>query len=81
MRCRACGAEMVMAITKNGRHMPVDVTPSPAGRLLLSDNPTGGKSVEVLTKLEAEAIAAQGGELHTSHFETCSNPARFRRLR
>ena len=36
--CRACGAPIFMALTRNGKAMPIDAAPDPAGNVELTFN-------------------------------------------
>lgn len=74
-RCRgdACGAEIAILKTLKDRAIPVDLEPSPIGRLRLV-----GDKVEVLNPTDARAALARGELLYVSHFATCPNAPAFR---
>lgn len=58
--CRSCGAEIIWAVTENGRKMPVDAQPTTSGNLILEPgNPP-----------LARYVAPWAGQ-HVSHFATC----------
>ena len=69
--CRSCGAPIIWAETVNGKRMPLDEDPDPAGKFTLDEehNPP----VAEYAKPDAK------GELFTSHFATCPNAAEHRR--
>ena len=65
--CRSCHAEIEFARTVNGRRIPI--------------NPDGDLAAGNIV-FDADGIAhvvPAGEGTHTSHFATCSDPARFRR--
>lgn len=71
-RCRSCNAEIVWAITENGKRMPFDAEPAerPTGLFkLVNDGP------DVL----ARSVA--GEPVYLSHFVTCPNADEHRRPR
>jgi hypothetical protein len=84
-RCRACGAELAWARTEaNGKLMPLDPGPSPAGNVALRRGDVGGALVavaEVLAGAELEQVRGAGEvPLYVPHFATCPGwPARRRR--
>ena len=75
-RCRGadCGAEIAVLRTTNDNLMPVDLEPSPLGRLRLLDD---GR-VEVLNGPDAAAAVARAELLYVSHFVSCPNGPQFR---
>lgn len=78
--CRSprCGAEIVWAITVNGRRMPVDVEPSADGGVeLYLDG--GDLHARVLKRQELQqATLGVLVELRQSHFVTCIDTEAFR---
>lgn len=82
--CRACNADIVYAQTNKreaGRpvQMPVDVRPSTTGNVFLSLE--GGQlHAGVVGKNQAAGMRDAGQTLHLSHFATCPQAARFRKL-
>ena len=76
-QCRACGAAIVFATTRNGKAMPVDPVPEPGGNVRLYDD-GGLAAAEVLGPLEQQLADGEGAPLHYSHFATCPNADEFR---
>lgn len=89
--CRSCGAEILWAVTENGKRMPVDAEPVPAGTILLRHLHVGEPPVaHITTREERETLDdalksryEQTGEsptllLFVSHFATCPNAAQHR---
>jgi len=71
--CRACGAKIVWAKTKNGKLMPVDKESSKDGNINLEPWNPYPKAVFV------KPGSVPGKTLHKSHFATCPEATRFRR--
>ena len=69
--CRSCGADLLWGATKNGKRIPLDVTPAIDGNLELD-----GKSVRYVTP-DANAL----GTRYKSHFSTCPGAAVHRSKR
>jgi hypothetical protein len=81
--CRACQADIIFAQTNRTSYgqpvmMPVDAEPSKDGNVFLSF--TAGKyHAGVIGKNQAAGMRDAGQELHTAHFKTCPDAARFRK--
>lgn len=60
--CRSCGAEIRWVVSSNGKSMPLDATPDPAGLVAVHNGVAhvGRNMVE-------------GEQKFTSHFATCPN--------
>lgn len=84
--CSSCRRPIVFAVTRLGRAMPVDATPSPTrgnvtlaiGRAAAADAPRL-LVADVLTGRELESARAQERPLYVAHFATCPNAAKHRR--
>ncbi len=72
--CPACGAPILWAVDPNGRHVPIDLEPSPGGTLSLSQTWEGKPRV---TKPSSK-LAFGRSNLHTPHRVTCSNLAKLK---
>jgi len=73
--CRSCGARIVFArhwAATTSRLMPIDAEPSAGGRILIHED----RTYEIIGTVEA--IQEHAGELHSSHFATCTDPIRWR---
>ena len=77
-RCKACEAPIVWAVTKAGKRMPVDVTPTEDGNVLLF--PMADRQVLAIV-FSLDEARAKSRERFKSHFATCVEAARFRRDR
>lgn len=72
-RCKTCQAEIVWAVTANGKAMPVDAAPAENGNVrLVERGPGQAPSAEVLGPLERE-LADDRDELRWPHHATCPN--------
>lgn len=73
--CRSCHAPVIWAVTEAARSMPVDAEPSAAGTLVLEQRVEGRPPLARTIKAEL-----RGGrtDLHTSHFATCPEAAKWR---
>jgi hypothetical protein len=69
--CRSCGARVLWVETVNGKRMPLDELPNPAGKFLLdeSKNPP----LAIFAPLGAD------GARFISHFATCPSAEQHRR--
>jgi hypothetical protein len=74
-RCRSCNAEIIWAVTENGKRIPLDVAPA--------ERPTGlFRLGAIVPDFNApRAIAAGSEPVYLSHFVTCPNAAQHRRIR
>lgn len=75
--CKECGAAMRWVKTQKGKNMPIDDEPSADGRFVIEGDDEPAR-VRFLGEQEAESYT---GDKFTSHFKTCTNPARFSRKR
>lgn len=81
-RCRACGLEIVWAITDRGKRMPVDRTPALPGvgnLVLFFDVDLFGHPIDDVQRVTAATPETKGGTTWVSHFATCPEAARFRK--
>jgi len=76
--CRSCGAPIVWARTPAGKLMPLDVTPTTAGNVILHMGPERGQATahvetaaESATRRAHPIPAAQLA--YVPHFATCPN--------
>lgn len=89
--CRTCKAPIFWAVTPSGKQMPIDVTPSPSGTLVLRTQ-AGDDGVEVLDEpmlaLDYRAVAElaiagipapEAEPRFVSHFATCAQAAQHRK--
>jgi len=73
-----CNAPIVWARTDRGSRTPVDAQPSPAGTTRLVDL---GAPEPVALYVRVGDRDQFPGELHTTHWASCTDPGRFRRRR
>lgn len=75
-----CHADILLAWTRTGSRMPVDVDDDDTGNIVLITK--GGQlHAEVFRDGPAAAAAHPGRALHLSHFVTCPGAADLRRRR
>jgi hypothetical protein len=69
--CKSCGAEIIWAVTENGKRMPLDA------------QPINRPSCFVLNDREDPpvAVVAKGPSVYVSHFATCPNADQHRKPR
>lgn len=74
--CRGCGARVVWAQTVNGKAIPLNSSPDPAGNLVLetANRDRSGARRAVYVRPGERA----GEPRYTSHFATCPKAERFR---
>jgi hypothetical protein len=79
--CRSCDRVIRWCVTKNGKKMPVDVTPSPRGNIVLVPRHRGEPPRADVYKDHTDALGAAGdtASTYTSHFVTCPHAATHRR--
>jgi hypothetical protein len=65
-KCKGCGAEILWAITRAGKHMPLDAKPEQRFLLITGIAPDWG-------------YVAQPEKTYQSHFATCPKAAEFRK--
>lgn len=81
-RCRSCGAEIIWAITSNGKKMPVDVAVNPNGNIQLVAQSLEQSIYEPPFANVIHHVADIAGiedQLHMSHFVTCPKATEWRR--
>lgn len=87
VRCGGCPAEIVFAVTRGGRLMPLDPDPRDDGNVEVVGRGANGALVRVLSAEElALTQAGQEGLFEApprfvAHFVTCPSATRFRRGR
>lgn len=65
--CKSCGAEIIWALTENGKRIPLDaepIAPTPGRFLLSNDDPPVATAI---------TIAKTPLRQYVSHFATCPN--------
>lgn len=89
--CRSCGAEVIWAITTNGKRMSVDALPREDGNIMLTEYPAsaGQSSSASDGHIEAEYVnptlfeewdvPAPEPRQYASHFTTCPEAAHWRK--
>lgn len=73
-RCKSCGASIVWALTKDGKHIPIDNQPVKGGNLRMTSLGREPLTVEV-KPVEPEIYG------WVSHFATCPNADEHRKSR
>lgn len=73
-KCRSCGAPVIWARTPAGKRIPLDLTPTDDGNVLLDDHGTA-------TVMGGLAVWPPGAYRWTSHFASCPQAADHRRPR
>lgn len=73
-RCRTCQAEIIWAVTRNGKDMPVNPEPVKNGNIKLTARPGMAPLADVLP------VAKRFGrtDLVTSHFVNCPQAPKWR---
>jgi hypothetical protein len=79
-RCSSCDREIVFARTRLGRLTPVDLEPAGDGSVHLVQR-DGVLFADVLGKERLEEAWRLGLVLHRPHWQTCTDPDRYRRFR
>lgn len=83
--CRACGVQMIWAVSINGARQPFDTEPDAAAGNRILVKRTGSSPLAIaLTNLTDEARAAaerEGVALYVPHHATCPGREQFRRSR
>lgn len=72
--CSSCRAPIIWAKTVNGKPMPLDAAPDPAGIVFLEN----GIAI-VLSGIEPGLTTRPGVMRHNSHFVSCPSAARHRK--
>jgi len=75
MACRSCNADVIWALGPNGKTMPMDAEPDPAGAWELRQIADG------LAALFVAPDDRDAGPYYTSHFVTCPFASQHRRSR
>lgn len=87
-RCSSCHRPILWALTTEGNRIPLDPTPGPDGKIILTGRDDDGVMiVRVIKKndpafepsLFDEKPAGHDGLRWTSHFATCPNANKHRR--
>jgi hypothetical protein len=73
---RQCGAPIIWARTEHGARTPVDATPSPDGRWLLTQ--VDGIPEPVTRYVKAGDRDELAGRLHVAHWANCPDRNTFR---
>lgn len=76
--CSSCGAPITWALTLNGKRMPVDAQPNPAGSFFLATM-RGANGSTYIVAVHAGEQPLEGPRRYSSHFSTCPNAAEHRR--
>jgi hypothetical protein len=71
--CRACGAPIRWAITRNGKRIPLDAAPNPAGNVSLHE---AGSGMAFATVHAGPPGMLDDWEAWMPHHATCPNWAR-----
>ena len=79
--CRSCGAEVIWAVTENGKRMPVDAMPREDGNIMLTHYPDGQIAADYVnpTLFEEWDVPAPEPRRYVSHFATCSQSKQWRK--
>lgn len=80
-RCLSCDAEIIWAMTRNGRRMPVDAEPHRDGDVQLTERRDGLLVQMPLAAVVQVAKRFGKRELRRSHFATCPHAGQWRRPR
>lgn len=72
-KCRSCDAEIIWAVTRKGKRIPIDHAPVPGGAFLLY---LPEETADEQTT--ADFVGTPNG-MYTTHFETCPNAAKLRK--
>lgn len=70
-RCRVCPAPIRWARTTNGRPIPLDYDPDPAGNVKLTVDDPPDPTAHVLNAGQAARAREDGEELFMPHHATC----------
>jgi hypothetical protein len=73
-KCRSCGADVIWALSRNGKPMPFDAKPV-TGIYYLIDG------IHPEEKLAVHATRPETGPLFRSHFATCPDAEKWRKHR
>lgn len=77
--CRACGAELVFALTPTGSAAPVTMEPRDHGNVLLFRGLEGEMRCAQLDPGIAATLKSQGVPLRLNHFADCPERDRFKK--
>ena len=75
--CRSCKAPMYWAITRDGKRIPMNALPDPAGGFVLTLKPNGELHAEAFDQVHHGSARRR----YTSHFANCPNADEHRRGR
>ncbi len=70
--CKSCGAVLKWAKTEAGKAMPLDVTPTPDGNVIIVD--------AVAVVLAKGTLVRPGTDRYTAHWATCPTAFEHRRV-
>lgn len=70
--CKSCGADIVWAVTRKGRRIPLDPEPVQGGNVRIEARP--GRTMALAVVVNATETGT-----HRSHFASCPNAARHRK--
>jgi hypothetical protein len=68
--CRSCGAEVIWAVTRDDKRMPLDAVPVDGGNVLLNMGARPWRAT-VVGKDVQPSIFGDDSPRYTSHFSTC----------
>lgn len=74
-RCRFCRRPLIWADTDQGRRMPVDAHPVPAGNVMLREQGEGKAPLALVVPFGA---FAEGEPEYRSHLDTCKRADQWR---
>jgi len=78
-RCRSCKAPIIWAVTKTGKRMPVDETPTKGGNIILGMRWQLPPIAHVQTEQQLALLRERGEVLYVSHFATCKQGKKWRK--
>jgi hypothetical protein len=82
--CRSCGAPVFMAVTTNGKRMPVDTLPKPEGRFTIRRDEMGNFVATYIDRHTLGMLEQHPDgkpDAYVSHFATCPNADQHRKPR
>ncbi len=77
--CRSCGADIVWAITKGGKRMPVDAEPNPAGNVELTVGRSDSIPWATVHSQPPGMFDDWVDRAHMPHFATCPDGESWRK--
>ncbi|MGH3627232.1 MAG: hypothetical protein ACREN2_05725 [Candidatus Dormibacteria bacterium] len=76
--CKSCGEPIMWVITEAGAKMPLDVTPSDAGTVLLTAHTP--PIARVVSPGRRHACQYTGQKFYVTHFSTCRHASLHRKV-